>query len=842
MMGHLGVFDYDLAAEAYRKQLLDYLGARLGADYGPEGDRGDLVIAAADRRFAYVSFLADRIEAGRVDTAMLDALAGDPSAGRGEQLYVDWLRDLPHELGGKRAGQLKQMLATLAAVEAAHEWVFTEGFKPDPADPSRALTPLDETFSGLTLAALALLLDLDRPDADKVYERVEPDLHLRLEALRGVLQVARGGTGSSRFRLELKAFLPVARAHLDTEMRRAHAHLVHRVMDLAGRLADADLPGGTAEALWPMLLELAPYGEAAVRLGGPETAAAGWDQERLTGLILTRTDVLVDRGIALGQVPIWTVLTGWKAPTPGQGLTDLDPQRRNFLAGSLQNRGLAKADGGDLAGAVADYDAAIAIREGIRAAQGPDWSVPLRNDLAAALQNRGNAKAKGGDLTGAVADYDAAIAIMEGIRDAQGPDWSIPLRNDLATALQNRGAAKTRGGDLTGAMADFDAAIAIQEGIRAAQGPDWSGPLRKGLANSLQNRGTAKFDGGDLAGAVADFDAAIAIMEGIRAAQGPDWSIPLRNDLAGSLQNRGTAKAKGGDLTGAMADYDAAIAIQEGIRDAQGADWSIPLRAALAMSLQNRGNAKAKGGDLTGAVADFDAAIEIMEGIRAVQGPDWSIPLRNELATCLMNRGNVKFDNDDLAGAVADYDAAIAIQEGIRYAQGADWSIPLRAELAMSLQNRGDAKRQGGDLAAAVADQDAAIEIMEGIRAAQGPDWSIPLRNDLAGSLQNRGNAKADGGDLAGAVADYDAAIAIQEGIRDALGAQWPPPMQIDLALTYYYSSLIAPTAAAREKVAAALALTTPVIEALDARPPAFARQLHDALLARKAELDQAQD
>jgi hypothetical protein len=62
--------------------------------------------------------------------------------------------------------------------------------------------------------------------------------------------------------------------------------------------------------------------------------------------------------------------------------------------------------------------------------------------------------------------------------------------------------------------------------------------------------------------------------------------------------------------------------------------------------------------------------------------------------------------------------------------------------------------------------------------------------------------------------------------------------MQIDLALTYYYSSLIAPTAAAREKVAAALALTTPVIDALDARAPALARQLHDMLLHRKTQLE----
>ena len=82
---------------------------------------------------------------------------------------------------------------------------------------------------------------------------------------------------------------------------------------------------------------------------------------------------------------------------------------QNDLAKSLQSRGIAKADGGDLAGAIADYDAAIGLREAIRAALGEARPVPFQNDFAGSLQNRGNAKANGGDLAGAIADYDAAI-------------------------------------------------------------------------------------------------------------------------------------------------------------------------------------------------------------------------------------------------------------------------------------------------------------------------------------------------------------------------------------------------------------------------------------------------
>jgi hypothetical protein len=68
----------------------------------------------------------------------------------------------------------------------------------------------------------------------------------------------------------------------------------------------------------------------------------------------------------------------------------------------------------------------------------------MQNNLAAVLQNRGNAKADGGDLVDAVADFDAGIALMQAIRAALGEAWPVPLRNDLAGSLQNRGAAKTR--------------------------------------------------------------------------------------------------------------------------------------------------------------------------------------------------------------------------------------------------------------------------------------------------------------------------------------------------------------------------------------------------------------
>jgi hypothetical protein len=55
--------------------------------------------------------------------------------------------------------------------------------------------------------------------------------------------------------------------------------------------------------------------------------------------------------------------------------------------------------------------------QAIRAALGEAWPVPLQNDLArSSLQNRGAAKVDGGDLAGAISDFDAAIALRQAIR------------------------------------------------------------------------------------------------------------------------------------------------------------------------------------------------------------------------------------------------------------------------------------------------------------------------------------------------------------------------------------------------------------------------------------------
>jgi tetratricopeptide (TPR) repeat protein len=133
------------------------------------------------------------------------------------------------------------------------------------------------------------------------------------------------------------------------------------------------------------------------------------------------------------------------------------PAASDASDGDLVNRGIEKAQNGDMDGAMADFNRAIELN--------PKDDAPyynraqarrLKNDTAgaiadytraielgstnpAAYNNRGNARAENKDRDGAIADYTRAIE----------------LKPDYARAYYNRAMLKKEDGDATGAAADF---------------------------------------------------------------------------------------------------------------------------------------------------------------------------------------------------------------------------------------------------------------------------------------------------------------------------------------------------------------------------------------------------
>ncbi|WP_435020743.1 tetratricopeptide repeat protein [Tundrisphaera sp. TA3] len=129
---------------------------------------------------------------------------------------------------------------------------------------------------------------------------------------------------------------------------------------------------------------------------------------------------------------------------------------------AFNNRGAVLAVSGDLAGALADFDRAIA----------------LDSTNEKALVNRGTTLRVLGRPMDALADYTQALR----------------LRPGLPHALEGRALAGLAAGDAAGALVDFDAWVAAAPTADAYHG-------RGGCRHALQ----------DFAGAVADYDRALAI-------------------------------------------------------------------------------------------------------------------------------------------------------------------------------------------------------------------------------------------------------------------------------------------------------------------------------------------
>jgi tetratricopeptide (TPR) repeat protein len=184
--------------------------------------------------------------------------------------------------------------------------------------------------------------------------------------------------------------------------------------------------------------------------------------------------------------------------TPAIGL--LDP----LTAAIYADRSLARFARGDLDGAMADCDRAIAIDPG----------------LGTAYEDRGNVRAAKGDMNGAIADFSRAIGI-----DPRDPE-----------AYNNRGGQLYKKGDVQAALADYDRAIALS-------------PRQ---AEIYTNRAIAKTDQGDLDGAIADFERA----------------IKLNPRLVMAVHGRGLARFLRKELEGSITDFSRAIELDPGFAQA----------------------------------------------------------------------------------------------------------------------------------------------------------------------------------------------------------------------------------------------------------------------------------
>jgi tetratricopeptide (TPR) repeat protein len=247
------------------------------------------------------------------------------------------------------------------------------------------------------------------------------------------------------------------------------------------------------------------------------------------------------------------------------GFTCGPPSQIPAAAVALNNRAVARADKGDLDGAILDYNEAIR----------------LKPDYAFAFLGRGTARRVKGDLDGAIQDDTEAIRLkpddavfigergiarkLKGDLDGAIHDFSesIQLKPDDAREFDYRSEARLAKGDIDGAIQDCTVAVRLK--------PDF--------AECFNDRGVARQDKGDLDGAIQDYSEAIRLK--------PDYAI--------AFDSRGSARYFKGDLDGAIRDFSEAIR----------------LKPDFARAFHDRGATRARNGDAAGARQDNNRAIQL---------------------------------------------------------------------------------------------------------------------------------------------------------------------------------------------------------------------------------------
>ena len=473
------------------------------------------------------------------------------------------------------------------------------------------------------------------------------------------------------------------------------------------------------------------------------------------------------------------------------------PEWRNTLVRGYNGRGVAFAGLGDHQAALENFERATVLGEDLRedSESKGEWPLEWQTVLAKAYGNLGITLQGSQDYAGAMAAYDAAISLREGVREILGERWTREMQNDLAGAYINRGHALHHQQDYPGAAAAYDTAIALGEALRAALEPTgkWPPEWQNILATGHRNLGIALQGSQDYSGAVASYEEAIVLWEELRKAPGERWSHEMQNDLAGTYMNRSDVLSLQQDYTGAVASYDAAIALGEELRDALGERWTHGMQNSLARSYMHRGLILDALGQRQDALKNYDAAIALDESLRdtlqpkgvlnAQKTPPTTIRLSKVnrgfqaaikyfKAFWLLHRALRAYKHNKLKESIETLNRAIPLAEDVhqimtrRNVNKLTWTS-WQYEMVRAYSIRGHILHEQGDLQAGLQNVEHAIELGEVLlRKGIGlPAWW----NDLARTYMHRGLVLDALGRHQDAIKDYDTAIALDESLRDTL-------------------------------------------------------------------------
>jgi predicted negative regulator of RcsB-dependent stress response len=251
-------------------------------------------------------------------------------------------------------------------------------------------------------------------------------------------------------------------------------------------------------------------------------------------------------------------------------------QDPSLEAWGLNGRGDVLVAQGDGPGALAAYQASLAIAEGL--AKHDPANTQWQRDLSVSHERIGDVLVAQGDGPGALAAYQAGLTIREGLakRDQANTEW----QRDLSVSYNKIGDVLVAQGDGPGALAAYQAGLVIREGL-AKRDPANTG-WQRDLSVSHDRIGDVLVAQGDGPGALAAHQASLTIREGL--AKRDPANTQWQRDLSVSHDRIGDVLVAQGDGPGALAAYQASLAIRKGLakRDPANTQWQVDVAVSCA--------------------------------------------------------------------------------------------------------------------------------------------------------------------------------------------------------------------------------------------------------------------
>jgi len=323
----------------------------------------------------------------------------------------------------------------------------------------------------------------------------------------------------------------------------------------------------------------------------------------------------------------------------------------------------------------------------------------LRRELADAYQKVGDVQGNAfmsnlGDLKGAIASYEKAIALLEPA--VAGPGASDAERASLATAYLVCGALRLNEGKAEQALAMAKKGLALRQAL-AAEAPGNAG-RQMDLSQAWQY---VAFDAAP-AGKYAEARDALAAQAAILAEQlrvrPSDRAV--RRSLGQNLYLRGEAASNGGDPAGALARFREAEKIEEELVAED--PTSVQFRRDLAYTQTEVGNTELVLSNAPAALEEYRRALAVFEAM-AKEDPKSADPVlgiamsHHNAAEALQKMGRRDEALEESRRARPAYEAVVAMSPsstwaagmlGRLYVQTADLEYPKDRESACELYGK----------------------------------------------------------------------------------------------------------------------------------------------------------